>query len=203
MDKEKILKICDELKAENNHFNFHAKAAEIKNFISSVCGKSNSFYEAVDKVRIAAAFPMEQLNYIVDAFRRSIENELISNTSYERKLQTAVVNDFLLQAEDILQKVELHAAVAAFLIGASLEEFLRNWVVEQNLLHDIKKASINNYAMALKQNNLIDLQEYKEITAWTGIRNDAAHGNWNKVDNRDKLNLVLSGVTIFIKKHSL
>ena len=101
-----------------------------------------------------------------------------------------------------MKKVEFHPAVAAFLIGASLEEFLRTWVIEENLAVDEKKTSINSYALILRQNDLIDMQDYKEITAWAGIRNDAAHGHWEKVTQRDKLNLMLASVSIFIKKYS-
>lgn len=202
MDKENILRIGSEIKNNKSHYEFHGKAAEIKNLINSVCGKNNPFYEAVDKIRFTAHFPDEQLNSIVSSFIRSIQNDLISNVSYERKLKTTVVNDYLDQAEDILKRQEFHPAVAAFLIGASLEEFLRNWVIEQNLLVEGQKLSIDTYATSLKKHELINKQDYKEITAWAGIRNDAAHGKWELVDNREKISIMLSGVNILIRKYS-
>ena len=123
--------------------------------------------------------------------------------SFKRKLKTTVVNDFLDQAEDVLQKEDLHPAVAAFLIGASLEEFLRTWVLEQNLSFDERKPTIDVYAKALRQNESIDKQDYKDITAWAGIRNNAAHGLWELVKDREKINIMLAGVSIFIRKYSL
>ena len=124
MDKELILKIGREIRSNKSHHAFQGKVAEFKNLITSYFGTNNSFYEAADKLKITAAWSDEQLESIIDAFLRSVELDLISTVSFERKLKTTVVNDFLDQADEILQKLEFHPAVAAFLIGASLEELL-------------------------------------------------------------------------------
>ena len=203
MDKEIILKIGNELKKDNYYYGFQGKAAEIKNLISSYCGKNNPFYEAADKLKMVATFSTEQLNSILSAFLRSVENDLISNVSYERKLKIEVVNDYLAQAEELLENEDFHPAVSAFLIGASLEEFLRNWVVEQNLDLANQKPSIDSYATLLKKNDHITKQELKDIGSWAGNRNNAAHGTWNLVDNKEKINLMLAGVNLFIKKYSV
>lgn len=203
MDKEIILQIGREIRSNKSHYAFEGRVAEFKNLINIYCGKNNSFYEAVDKLRITATWSDEQLESIINAFLRSVEFDLISNVSFERKLKTTVVNDFLDQADVVLQKLEFHPAVAAFLIGASLEEFLRNWVIEQNLYVEGQRSTIDTYAIALKKIELIDKQDYKELTAWAGIRNNAAHGNWDLVNDRDKINMMLAGVSIFIRKYSL
>ena len=153
-------------------------------------------------VKILAHFSTDQLNSILVTFLRSVENDLISNVSYKRKIKIEVVNDYLEQAEELLDKNEYHSAIAAFLIGASLEEFLRNWVAEQYLELENQKPSISTYAAVLRKNELLDKQDLKDITAWSGIRNDAAHGKWNLVDDKSKINVMLSGVSIFIKKYS-
>ncbi len=203
MDKEKILRIGAEIKKNESYYDFHGKAAEIKNLISSFCGKGNPFYEAIDKVRITAHSPNEQLNSIISGFLRSVENDIISNVSYERKLKIEVVNDYLEQAENLLEKHEFHPAVAAFLIGSSLEEFLRNWILEENLFVEGQKQSIDAYATVLKRENLIDKQDHKEIISWAGIRNNAAHGKWELVNDREKISVMLAGVNIFIRKYPL
>lgn len=203
MDKEIILKIGREIRGNKSHYAFQGKVAEFKNLINSYCGKNNPFYEAADKLKITAAWSDEQLESIINAFMRSVEFDLISNVSFERKQKTTVVNDFLDQAEEVLQKEDLHPAVAAFLIGASLEEFLRTWVLEQNLSFDEQRRTIDTYAKALRQNEFIEKQDYKDITAWAGIRNNAAHGLWESVKDREKINIMLAGVSNFIRKHSL
>jgi hypothetical protein len=203
MDKEQILKIGNSIKGNLNIYHFQAKQAEIKNFISVYAGKNNPFYEAADKLRIMAALSSDQLNNILDAFLRSIENDLISNVSFERKIKIEVVNDYLIQAKELLLKTEYHTAVVAFLIGASLEEFLRSWIVEEDIDLSGQKPSINSYASALKKKNLIDQQDVKDITSWGGIRNNAAHGQWDSVGSREKIELMLGGVSLFIKKYSI
>ena len=177
MNKDEILKIGQSIKVTPSIHDFPAKKAEVKTFISAVAGKNNSFYEAAESIKIVATFAPEQLKLLLEAFLRSVANDLISNSSYERKIQIDVVNDYLSQAEDLLDKKEFHPATAAVLIGASLEEFLRNWTFDQNLISADTKPSIDGYASVLKKAERIDNQESKDITAWAGIRNNAAHGN--------------------------
>jgi len=202
MDKETVLKIGSEIRSIKAHHAFQGKVAEFKNLINSYCGKNNPFYEAADKLKMTAIWADEQLEGIINAFLRSVEFDLISNVSFERKLKITVVNDFLDQADEVLQKDDLHPAVAAFLIGASLEEFLRTWVLEQNLSFDEQKPTIDTYAKVLKQNEFIDKQDFKDITAWAGIRNNAAHGLWDLVKDNEKINIMLAGVSNFIRKYS-
>ncbi|HRH47136.1 MAG TPA: hypothetical protein PLP23_00215 [Panacibacter sp.] len=202
MDKEKILKIGNSIKGNLGIYHFQAKKAEIKNFISAYAGKNNAFYEAADKLLMGAILSSDQLNNILEAFLRSIENDLISNVSFERKLKIEVVNDYLIQAKELLEKTDYHLAVVAFLIGASLEEFLRTWIVEENIDMSGQKPSIASYASALKKANLIDQQDVRDISSWGGIRNNAAHGQWESVGSREKIEIMLLGVNLFIKKYS-
>jgi hypothetical protein len=202
MDKNRIITIGQSMNVTPSVHDFVAKQAEIKNFIAAVAGKSNSFYEAAEKIKIVATFAPEQLKSVLESFLSSVKNDLISNSSYERKIQINVVNDYLSQAEDLLGKQEFHPATSAILVGASLEEFLRNWAFDQNLISEDTKPSIDGYATLLKKVGLIDKQDYKEITAWAGLRNNAAHGHWDLVSNHDKISHMLTGVSLFIKKYS-
>lgn len=43
----------------------------------------------------------------------------------------------------------------------------------------------------------------KDITSWIGTRNDAAHGNWNYVEDRNRIKLMLEDVNLFLRKYSL
>lgn len=139
---------------------------------------------------------------MLESFLRSVDNDLISNSSYERKIQIDTVNKYLSQAEDLLEKKEFHPAAAAVLIGASLEEFLRNWANDQNLISENTKPTIDGYATVLKKKEMINKQDHKEITAWAGLRNDAAHGKFDLVSSHEKISHMLSGVNLFIKKYS-
>lgn len=202
MDKEKILEIGQSITVPPNIHTVLAKQAEIKNFIAAVAGKNNAFYEAVGRTRVTTVLASEQLKAILESFLSSVRNDLVSNASYERRIQTTVVNDYLSQAEDLLSKMEFHPATSATLIGASLEEFLRNWALDQNLISEDIKPSIDGYASVLKKEGLINKQDYKDIISWAGLRNDAAHGHWELVSNRDRITNMLDGVNLFVKKYS-
>jgi len=201
MDKEKVLNIARQLEGNTRMINFYAQQAELLNLIQAYAGKGNSFYEATEKVKITAILSDDYLNSIITSFIRSVEQDVISKVSFERKIKIEVVNDYLTQAEELIEQEDFHPAVSAVLIGASLEEFLRNWVIEQNLDYG-QKASIDSYAKALRSKDLITKQDYKEITAWGGHRNNAAHGKWELVADREKISMMLAGVNIFIKQYS-
>jgi hypothetical protein len=202
VNKEQIIQFGKSISIGPSIHEFVAKRAEVTTFIASTAGKANSFYQAAEQIKITATFASEQLTQVLASFLKFLENDLISNASYDRKIQIAVVNDYLSQAEDLLDKVEFHPATAAFLIGASLEEFLRTWTFDQGFLSEDVRPTIDGYANVLKSKALIDKQDHKEITAWGGLRNHAAHGHWDFVSDRDRIKLMLSGVTLFIKKYS-
>ena len=186
MDKEKVLNIARQLEGNTRMINFYAQQAELLNLIQAYAGKSNSFYDATEKIKITAILSDDYLESMIASFIRSVEQDVISKVSFERKIKIEIVNDYLVQAEEI---------------GASLEEFLRTWVSEQNLDYS-QKASMDSYAKALRSKDLITKQDYKEITAWGGDRNNAAHGKWDLVADREKISMMLAGVNIFIKQYS-
>ena len=95
----------------------------------------------------------------------------------------------------------MHPAAPAALIGASLEEFLRNLVDAHGFLEKISKPGIDAYAKTLKTNDLINAQDMKDITSWAGIRNSAAHGKFEDL-SKDQINLMLQGINLFMRKYS-
>ena len=96
----------------------------------------------------------------------------------------------------------MHPAAPAVLGGAALEEFLRNWIEEANLPLGNKKASIDTYTGLLREADLITKQDAKDITAWAGIRNHAAHGEWDEVKDKQRIQLMLEGINLFMRKYT-
>ncbi len=86
------------------------------------------------------------------------------------------------------------------LVGASLEEFLRNWVEASDLSIGNAKPSIDVYCKTLRAVDLISKQDAKDITSWAGTRNHAAHGDWDHVSDRTRIRLMLEGVNLFMRK---
>jgi len=136
------------------------------------------------------------------SFRNYITNGLSSSVSLERQAQIEVVNDFLEQAANLLNDKRVHPAAPIVLIGASLEEFIRNWCIDSGVEVDTEKGSLDKYAQALRAKELINKQDIKDITSWGGLRNDAAHGNWESVSSGESARIMLLGVNLFMRKYS-
>jgi hypothetical protein len=176
--------------------------AEAKEFLKNYGGgPNNSFYTTIEKLNLNSSGLHVEVKEILEGFINYVENDLFQGLSPERKAQLDVVSDFLEQAQILLENDEFHPATSAILIGASLEELLRNWIEAEGLEMGDKKPGINNYAQILKENKLINKQDIKDINAWAGIRNDAAHGKWEEVSDRARIKLMLEGVNLFMRKY--
>ena len=200
MTKEEILNWAKKIKPNREETIFRGYVAEIKEVITAYCGKKNSYYEELSSVPLAWHGYIEGIaTDILKRFINAVENDLITS-SFERNIKNDVVNDYLEQAHYLLENSKVHPGSVAMIIGSSLEEFLRNWVEEQGFSLDDQKPSIDTYAKILKQNELLNKQDMKDITSWAGIRNDAAHGKWDEVSDRQRIKLMLEGVNYFIRK---
>lgn len=135
------------------------------------------------------------------AFISNIKNGLMEDISIERKTQIDVVPDFLDQAKKLLDTKNMHPAAATVIIGVSLEEFLRNWVEDVTLTLGNRKPSIDSYGNVLRKEDLIIKQDMKDITSWGGLKNHAAHGQWDEVDDKKRISLMLEGVNLFMRKY--
>ncbi len=132
-----------------------------------------------------------------------VENDLLRNMSIEREIKIETVSEYLEQAEILLNDKSVHPAAAAVIIGASLEEFLRNWLQELQFDLTTIKNSIDSYTKELKALEKLNKQDLKDIVSWGGIRNDAAHGHWVNVEDRNRIKLMLEGVNLFMRKYSV
>jgi len=111
-----------------------------------------------------------------------------------------VVSDFLEQAQRLLEATNVHPAAPAVLIGATIEEFLRTWVEAEALSLGNRKPGLDAYASVLREADLITKQDMKDITAWGGIRNHAAHGEWQEVSDKHRVRLMLEGINLFMRQ---
>ena len=66
-----------------------------------------------------------------------------------------------------------------------------------------RKPGISNYASLLATKNLITKQDNKDILAWSSLRNEAAHGNWEQIKDRERAKIMLEGINLFLRKYGL
>jgi len=177
---------------------------EAREFTRTYAGERSAFYKTLLEVNEGwsnegiAKFVRNALG----AFIRYVENGLKDGLSVQRKAQIDVVSDILEQAQTLLDSKGVHPAAPAVLVGAALEEFLRNWIEDSDLKLGSRKPSIDAYSVVLREADLITKQDAKDIGSWGGIRNHAAHGEWTEVEDRQRVRLMLEGVNLFMRRYS-
>ncbi len=183
--------------------------ANVCDFLSSYAGKNSLFYKACkdligDEIQFASSGPdyvIEVLYATLDRFADHLKSGFHNAVPAGKKAQLLVVSDFLEMADALLADSDIHPAAPAVLTGATLEEFLRNWIKDEGLSLSERSEGINNFAQVLLKAELINKQDLKDLTAWAGIRNDASHGHWDKV-TQEKVGIMLRGVDLFLKTYS-
>jgi len=201
MDREQLLEITDRLinKAkdlaaidrESDHGEYAEGSglkAEACEFLRKYGGPKNAFHEQVREVDNWGE--AKRIESILTSFRDFVSLGLLAEIPPERRAQLDVVSDLMGQAESMLDSV-----------GATLEEFLRTWCEASELKLGKKKRGIQAYAELLREADLISKQDAKDITSWGGTRNDAAHGNWENVEDPKRIRIMLEGVNLFMRSY--
>src|SRR5687768_17086409 len=208
MDTDRIVsqakKLIEGLRrcSDEDAIQYEGLYARTKELLRVYAGPKTEFLAGLDRANRYSFIDEKapEMAGVLESFVSYIEDGLFTGISPERKAQLDVVSDFLEQAIRLLEDKSVHAAVPAVIIGATLEEFLRNWVEADNLDLGGRKPGIDAYATTLKAAELITKQDFKDIASWAGLRNYAAHGEWEMVENKEYVRLVLEGVNLFIRK---
>jgi len=175
--------------------------AQVVQFLSDFAGPKSSFLQLANTSIANKDLIADAATAALDNFRSYVEAGLHGEISPERKAQLDVVSDLLEQAQSLLGAKAVHPAAPIVLIGATLEEFLRTWVEGKNFPIGQRKLSIDTYAQILLAEGIITKQDMKDITAWAGLRNHAAHGEWEEVADKQRASLMLDGVNLFMRKY--
>lgn len=92
-----------------------------------------------------------------------------------------------------------HAAVPISVAGAVLEDFLRR-LHGKHIAEWQDDSSISALNDALYKANIYGKPEWRQIQVWSDVRNDAAHGHFEKVDAAKAAQMV-EGIRGFVAKH--
>jgi len=140
---------------------------------------------------------------MLQAVRGEIEQGWL--TTAKGLISADIFGDFLEMAEHLLE--EGYKDPAAVLIGSALEQHLKSLCdangietsIERNGKLHPKKADVIN-ADLVKENIYTKLDQ-KSVTFWLGLRNNAAHGQFDAYNN-DQVKMMLSGVSEFMGRTS-
>jgi hypothetical protein len=203
MTKEDLIRNAERIKktSENNP---HGGLVEAREFLRIYAGEDSSFYKTLAQLKSGAydSTKTSRVNGVLTTFVDFVNNDLLRSVSLGREIQIDTVSDYLEQAEKLLNDKKVHPAAPAVIIGASLEEFLRNWLEDSGFDITTIKNSLDAYSTELKKQDKISKQDLKDIVSWGGTRNDAAHGHWESVEDRKRIKLMLEGVNLFMRKYS-
>ena len=177
-----------------------AAQAQVCEFLRTYAGPKSAFLKQAEGAGGYSTYRVTTLDGILQSYVEYLSAGLATGMSPERKAQIDVVSDFLGQANSLLEESGHHPAAAAMLIGASLEEFLRTWVETEKLSIGNAKPGIDAYMKSLRAADLISKQDVKDLTSWAGMRNHAAHGEWDDVSDRNRVRLMLEGVNLFMRQ---
>jgi hypothetical protein len=169
-------------------------------FILKLFGcKHPYFLDFSGKVKDASPLSTKRGVGMLHAVRDEIEQGWLTST--KGLISADIFGDFLEMAEHLIQ--EGYKDPAAVLIGSALEQHLKNLCVANDIESSIereekvipKKADVIN--ADLVKSNVYSKLDQKSVTFWLGIRNNAAHGNFDAY-NKEQVEFMLSAVSEFM-----
>lgn len=104
--------------------------------------------------------------------------------------------DLMEQVRRLLEEVAVHPAVPIALAGAALEVALKG-AVEVAALCMEERPSLAAYARRLRQESLLTAQDMKDVEAMAGLRNSAAHGDFEAL-SPERAGLMEQQVNLFL-----
>lgn len=174
--------------------------AEVEEFLRKFAGQDSAFFQRLHEIHPAWCYHANLVSAL-EGYRSFVAAGLLEDVTPERQAQFDVVTDLLDLAQTLLGESAVHPGAAAMLIGATLEEYLRVWVERLGLDLGTRNPGIQAYAELLSRAETLKKQDVKFITGWAGLRNHAAHGEWEEVSERKQVEIMLEGVRLFMQKH--
>jgi len=167
------------------------------NLIQRVCGERSSHFQEYRRVADAAQnnLNLDSLKGILDACRRDLEGGLLLDL--RSLVHAEVLGNFLEQARSLLGAG--YHVPAASLAGAVLEDTLRKLCDKHEVSHP-ERTRLDQLNASLAKAGVYNTLEQKRITHLAGIRNEADHGNFEKVRGEDVADMV-SFVERFAEEH--
>lgn len=111
------------------------------------------------------------------------------------RIRSDVFSDTLERAEYLVADEGLKDP-AAVLVGSVLEQHLRK-LCDKHAVTLPDRATIDPMNAALVKAKVYGKNEQKQITAWAGVRNSAAHGTFTEF-TADQVKLMIQGVRLFL-----
>ena len=206
-----ILTNCQTFKSRATHPDLSGIAIEdiienltrVRTTIVRITGENSHYYkdfEAIEKRPVYYGQKLVLSIGVLSALKSDLENDYLQSLS--NLIHADVFSNYIEMAEHLLK--EGYKDPAAVLIGSTLEAHIRE-LCNRNEIETIltnnkneiipKKADTMN--SDLVKSNIYSSIQQKQITAWLGIRNSAAHGKYEEY-SMEQVSLMLQGILNFI-----
>ena len=159
--------------------------------IARLYGSDSHYFQMFTSVTQVPDFNMMHSNYyrhvsdvvgILKGIEHDIKSGLLAN--FRSLIQAEIFADFLDMAEHLHR--ENYKDASAVLLGAVLEDSLRK-IADTNGVDTLnskgKPLTIDPLNAALAKKDVYNALVQKQITSWANLRNDAAHGHFDKYDS--------------------
>lgn len=212
METEEIIKKIEEIeklyptgedRADEKSNSFYLLSLQ---FVRNYIGKDTEFYNSLlnyTKRYSDIAFNKKmEASSVLSAVKDYLKLNLEIRKSQSYNVKIDIISDYLNQAVNLANDKKYHPAASAILLGASLEEFLKQLCEQKEIdITEIKK-TIDPISQKLHKEKIITKQDFKDINSWAGLRNDATHGNFEEVNDRKRVLNAIEGVNLFMRKYS-
>ena len=198
-------------KATNNDLSGNVMIEEItsaltkaKAAVARITGVKSEYYKDTEVIlknpRIWDGEKLRNIIGVISALKSDLQNDYLN--SLNDIIQAEVFSDYIEMAEYLLE--EKYKDPAAVLIGSTLEIHLRELCKANGIEIEFtntkgnlvpKKADVMN--TDLTKAGIYSSSYHKQIIAWLGIRNSAAHGQYADYSN-EEIKLMLMGIRQFI-----
>ncbi|MVM31197.1 hypothetical protein GO755_14235 [Spirosoma sp. HMF4905] len=176
----------------------------VLSFISSLFGESHPYFSQLSEMKGNQKYVTDTAIAILKSIKEEVKNGWLF--SYRQLITAEVFSDFLEMGKYLLD--EKYKDAAAVMIGSVLEEHIRQLcgtysidITITNSRGDImpKKADLMN--SDLVKASVYNALQQKQVTAWLGLRNSAAHGKYSDY-TIEEIKLMYQGVLNFVTQVS-
>lgn len=138
---------------------------------------------------------------LLTAWVEQVEAGVVDLLGAQARDEVAVVStDLMGQVRQLLERKDTHPSASIVLCGAALESALRSVVEAKEVsLTDGERPGLATLTTALRKAELISKQDVKELQQLAGLRNAAAHGQFDDL-SRERAGLMEQQVNIWLRR---
>lgn len=172
--------------------------------VERASGQESVYYRRIEEVRNQARYRADHVraSEIAIGVARSLLSDIRNGylRTAEELIHADVFSDFLEMAEHLLQSGYKDAA--AVIAGSTLESHLRNLSVKFDVAVQIggKPQKADNLNSDLVKAGAYSKLDQKSVTAWLGLRNNAAHGEYTAY-HASQVTVMTSSVRDFVSRN--